>query len=155
MSSFDNLKASAQMLIRRPVGEVFKAFTDPGVTTRFWFTRSSGKLEAGKGVRWDWEMYGVSAEVTVNNLQTDQFIEITWGEPPRTVQWLFEEYGNGNTLVRITESGFSGTDEERVAQAIDSKGGFTSVLAGLKALLEHNIELNLVGDQHPEAHANR
>jgi hypothetical protein len=30
-------------------------------------------------------------------------------------------------------------------------GGFTMVLAGLKALLEHGIELNLVGDHHPEA----
>jgi len=29
--------------------------------------------------------------------------------------------------------------------------GFTIVLAGLKALLEHGIELNLVRDQFPDA----
>lgn len=155
MSGFESLQASAQMLVRRPVEEVFNAFVDPAVTTRFWFTRSSGKLEAGKKIRWDWEMYGVSADVTVRQLLPQRLIEITWGEPPRTVEWLFEEYRGDNTLVRITESGFCGTDEEIVAQAIDSKGGFTSVLAGLKALLEHGVELNLVGDQHPEAHENR
>ena len=29
--------ARATMLIRRPVEEVFNAFVDPTVTTRFWF----------------------------------------------------------------------------------------------------------------------
>jgi hypothetical protein len=38
-----------------------------------------------------------------------------------------------------------------VVHAIDSMGGFTIVLAGLKALLEHDVILNLVGDHHPEA----
>lgn len=55
--------AKAQMLIRKPVAEVFEAFVDPAITTKFWFTKSSGKLEPGKEVRWDWEMYGFSAEV--------------------------------------------------------------------------------------------
>ncbi|MBC7990984.1 MAG: polyketide cyclase, partial [Luteimonas sp.] len=27
------------MLIRRPVAEVFEAFVDPAITSRFWFTR--------------------------------------------------------------------------------------------------------------------
>jgi len=31
-----------------------------------------------------------------------------------------------------------------------STGGFTIVLAGLKALLEHNIQLNLVADRFPK-----
>ena len=31
-------------------------------------------------------------------------------------------------------------------------GGFTMVLAGLKALLEHDHALNLVADHHPDAH---
>jgi uncharacterized protein YndB with AHSA1/START domain len=36
------------MLIRRPVGDVFEAFVNPDITTQFWFTKSSGRLEAGK-----------------------------------------------------------------------------------------------------------
>jgi uncharacterized protein YndB with AHSA1/START domain len=46
----------AEMLIRKPPAEVFNAIIDPAVTTKFWFTKSSGKLEPGKRVRWDWEM---------------------------------------------------------------------------------------------------
>jgi len=40
------------MMIRKPVATVFQAFIDPSVTTRFWFTKSSGKLEAGKTITW-------------------------------------------------------------------------------------------------------
>ncbi|WP_431211735.1 SRPBCC domain-containing protein [Puia sp. P3] len=45
---------STGMLIRRPVAEVFGAFVDPAVTTKFWFTKSTGRLEAGKEVVWTW-----------------------------------------------------------------------------------------------------
>lgn len=40
-----------QMMIRKPISEVFQAFMDPTVTTRFWFTKSSGGLEVGKHYR--------------------------------------------------------------------------------------------------------
>jgi hypothetical protein len=42
------LTAKAEMLIRRPVAEVVEAFVDPAVTSRFWFTRSTGRLEVGR-----------------------------------------------------------------------------------------------------------
>jgi len=57
-----------QMLIRRPAKEVFEAFIDPSITTNFWFTKSTGKLEADKPVTWFWEMYGVSADVLVKGI---------------------------------------------------------------------------------------
>jgi len=64
--------ARATMLIRRPVEEVFNAFVDPTVTTRFWFSRSSGQLAPGKTVTWYWDQYGVSGEVTVTALEKNQ-----------------------------------------------------------------------------------
>jgi len=54
--------AKAGMLIRRPASEVFEAFIDPAITSRFWFTKSTGRLEPGKHVTWTWEMYDVSVE---------------------------------------------------------------------------------------------
>ena len=48
--------ARVEMLIRSPVNEVFEAFVDPAITSKFWFSRGSAKLEAGESVRWDWEM---------------------------------------------------------------------------------------------------
>lgn len=46
--------ASTGMLVRKPVAEVFEAFTDPAITARFWFTRGSARLQAGTRVRWEW-----------------------------------------------------------------------------------------------------
>jgi hypothetical protein len=52
--------------------------------------------------------------------------------------------------VTITNSGFRGDGDKVVRDALDSKGGFTWVLAGLKALLEQNIELNVIEDAFPK-----
>jgi deazaflavin-dependent oxidoreductase (nitroreductase family) len=38
------------MLIRKPIANVFEAFIDPQLTTKFWFTKSSGRLEEGKEI---------------------------------------------------------------------------------------------------------
>ena len=145
--------AKAQMLIRRPVDEVFEAFLDPNITTKFWFTKSSGRVEAGKELRWDWEMYGASAQVKVIAVEKNQKILIEWGGNGvfTNVEWLFTPHTDTTTIVQITNWGFMGTDEEQQSQALDSKGGFTWVLAGLKIVLEHGILPNFVADQYPEA----
>ena len=43
MQNGQELVAKAEMLIRKPVAEVFEAFVDPAITTQFWFTKSSGR----------------------------------------------------------------------------------------------------------------
>lgn len=146
-------KATAQMLIRKPVEEVFEAFVNPAITTKFWFTKSSGKLEPGKEVWWDWEMYGVSAQVSVKAVEKNKRILLEWSTygSPSPVEWTFTAREDNTTLVRIANWGFSGSPDEIVKEAVDATGGFTLVLAGLKALLEHNVVLNLVADHYPDA----
>ena len=141
----------AEMLIRRPVQEVFEAFVDPAITTKFWFTKSSGRLEAGKHVRWDWEMYGVSDNVYVKEIEPNKRILIE-SMDGTAVEWIFTSRADDETFVTIKNSGFAGNGDEIVSQAIDSMGGYTMVLCGLKALLEHNMILNLVADKAPDAH---
>jgi uncharacterized protein YndB with AHSA1/START domain len=140
------------MLIRRPAAEVFEAFVNPEITTKFWFTHSSGRLEAGQPVQWNWEMYGVSIPVTAKALEPNQRIVIEWPgySGLSTVEWTFAPQADGATFVSITESGFTGSGDELVKQVADSTEGFTLVLAGLKALLEHDVRLNLVADRFPK-----
>lgn len=143
--------AKTGMLIRKPVADVFKAFINPDITTEFWFTRSSGRLEPGKQVQWDWEMYGISTPVTVKSIEQNKRILIGWdAENPTTVEWIFTSLEDGTTFVSITEGGFTGDGDQLVEQATDSTSGFSLVLAGLKALLEHNVRLNLVADRFPK-----
>lgn len=142
----------AEMLIRRPAAEVYAAFVDPSVTTRFWFTDGSGPLEAGATVRWSWAMYGVATDVRVLELAPGERIVVEWDDPPTRVEWVFAARPDGTTFVSITNSGFTGTGDEVVRQALDSMGGFSFVLAAAKAWLEHGIELDLVADHYPDAH---
>jgi uncharacterized protein YndB with AHSA1/START domain len=37
--------AKAEMLICKPANEVFEAIINPEITTKFWFTKSSGRLD--------------------------------------------------------------------------------------------------------------
>jgi uncharacterized protein YndB with AHSA1/START domain len=140
------------MLIRKPAAAVFEAFVNPDITTQFWFTKSSGKLQARKQVQWDWEMYGISVPVTAKTIEPNKRIVIEWPghNNPTTVEWLFTPQKDGTTFVSITEAGFTGDGDELVKQVTDSTQGFSLVLAGLKALLEHDVRLNLVADRYPK-----
>jgi uncharacterized protein YndB with AHSA1/START domain len=102
-------------------------------------------------------MYDVSAAVTVKAIEPNRRIEIEWPgySGLTTVEWLFTPHTNDTTFVSITETGFTGDGDSLVQQVTASTQGFTLVLAGLKALLEHNVRLNLVADRYPkglEAH---
>jgi uncharacterized protein YndB with AHSA1/START domain len=154
----DDLRLSAPptvkvgMLVRKPPPEVFEAFVDPSITTRFWFTHSTGKLVPGAQVRWDWEMYGISTEVSVKVVEENNRIVYAWGRgtEPTTVEIRFIPWKDDTTYVTVTETGLTGSGDEEVAYAMDSAGGYSFVLAAAKALLEHGIELAVVGDHVPK-----
>jgi uncharacterized protein YndB with AHSA1/START domain len=139
------------MLVRRSAAEVFEALIDPAITTKFWFTRSTGRLEAGKQVKWFWDMYDVSADVTVRTVESGKRIVIEWPgySGTTTVEWRFETLEDG-TFVHVTESGFTGDGDSLVKQVTDSTQGFSLMLAGLKAYMEHGVQLNLVADRYPK-----
>src|SRR5947207_13820892 len=91
--------AKTGMLIRKPAAEVFEAFVNPEITTKFWFTKSSGRLEVGRQVRWDWEMYGVSIPVTAKVVDPHKRLVIEWQgySGPTTVEWLFASQETAGT----------------------------------------------------------
>ena len=139
-----------QMMIRKPIVEVFNAFIDPNITTKFWFTKSSGILEKGKTVNWEWEMYNVSIEVDVIDIVENKEIKIEWDNPKTTVVFEFTELSESQTYVIIKNYGFTQTGHDLIVAINNNTGGFTTVLDGAKAYLEHGIELNLIGDKFPQ-----
>src|SRR5687768_11024765 len=121
--------ALAEMLIRKPVAEVFTAFVDPEVTSKFWFTRGSGRLEPGKRVQWHWEMYDFSTQVAVKSIEANKRILVDWSADgsTTTIEWTFTARDDRTTFVSITNSGFSGEADEVVKQAIGATEGFAFV----------------------------
>src|SRR5687767_14519310 len=97
--------AVAEMLIRRPVAAVFEAFMDPAITSRFWFSRGTGRLEVGKAVEWHWEMYGFHLLATARAIEPERRILIDWGgpdEPPTAVEWTFTARPDNTTFVSVS-----------------------------------------------------
>lgn len=141
------------MLIRRSPHDVFEALADPSITTRFWYTKSSGRMVEGAELIWEWEMYGVSTKVRVEVVDPGSRIRFVWDgyDPthPTTVEFNVVPHENGTTYLRITETGFTSDADTQVARALDSTAGFTFLLSSLKAALEHDITLRVVIDAHP------
>ena len=138
------------MMIRKPVEKVFEAFIDPKRTTNFWFTKSYGKLEKGKTVKWEWEMYGSSTEVRVMDIIENKKIAIEWDSPSTNVDFEFESLADNKTYVTIKQYGFNNSGDELIESIKDNTGGFTTVLDGMKAYLEHGLNLNLIADKYPQ-----
>jgi uncharacterized protein YndB with AHSA1/START domain len=97
-------------------------------------------------------MYDISIPVTAKAIEPGRRIAIEWPgySGPTTVKWTFDDRRDGTTFVRITEAGFNGDGDALVKQVADSTQGFTLVLAGLKALLEDDVRLDLVADRFPK-----
>ena len=97
-------------------------------------------------------MHGASADVKVTAHEPPQRLAIEWESKQgstNTVEWAFTQRPDG-TLVSIRETGYNPDDPEVAAQVAESTSGFSLVLAGLKAYLEHGIQLNLVADRWPD-----
>lgn len=145
-----NPTIETQMLIRKPVAEVFNAFIDPAITSKFWFSCSTGPLKEGKIVQWAWDKYQVKSKVMVFNILENKLIQIAWGEDPKTsVDFIFDEISTEQTYVTIRNYDIPLQGSELTKFIIDATGGFTTVLDGLKAYLEHGLVLNLVDDKFP------
>lgn len=150
MTTNKSKSAEAQMLIRKPVEEVFEAIINPSITKNFWFTKGSGRLEVDKRITWEWEMYNVSTIVIAREILPNQRILFEWDSPAKAVEFNFKELDDDSTFVTVTESGYDKKGDELIAAIKDSTGGFTTVLDGLKAFLEYRINLNLIADKFPK-----
>jgi uncharacterized protein YndB with AHSA1/START domain len=151
MSPSSIASSHTEMLIRKPVEFVFNALVDPAITTKFWFTDSSGVLQQDSKVRWTWSMYGISIPVTVLKFDLNRSICIEWGEGSflSQVEFTFVPVGESGTYVTIRNFDFKGTSEDIIRQVVDSTQGFSLLIAGMKAYLEYGIQLNLVADKSP------
>jgi uncharacterized protein YndB with AHSA1/START domain len=135
------------MLVRRPAMEVWESFADPDQIRRFWLARSSGRLETGATVSWEFKVAGAATEVSVARAVPGEMLDLRWddGQP---LQIAFEARDDA-TLVTVRVTDFGG--DTPAANAVESMSGFTLVLASLKMWLEHGIEGDLMYDKFPDA----
>ena len=146
----DSVSATAQILIRATPQAVFDAFVDADTMSKFWFARRDSGLSEGETVLWyigeGDDAYAI--EVRVKELKRPEKIRIEWGEGDQFTEvcWRIENSGDGYSKLTIEETGYTGSTEEMVANALDSTKGFNQVVVAVKALLEHDAHINIVAD---------
>lgn len=136
-----------EIVIRCPVSEAFQAFIRPDLTSKFWFTRSTGEVREGAELTWYFGEH--PAWVRVTKVEQNRAVSVDWGEPAAytSVHWKFSALGEDRCVVRVSVEGFQGSGDEVVAQALDQHGGFNMVLVSAKAFLEHGVGLSIVEDR--------
>jgi hypothetical protein len=84
-------------------------------------------------------------------IEPNRRIQIEWPgySGPTTVEWRLDSLEDDATFVDVTETGFEGSGDNLVKYVADSTQGFSLMLAGMKALLEHDLQPNLTADRFP------
>lgn len=137
--------AVAEILIRKPAAQVYRAFVEPSELKKFWLSSASGPLSVGKKVEWNFMVDGAYAETTATALVPNETIRWKWNDGSEAEVMLVET--PEGTIVRVENSGFAGDAEEAMATAIESTQGFTIVLCDLKVLLESGKSPGLTKDK--------
>ena len=139
------LVARAAMLIRRPATEVFDAFVQPGLITKFWLEGTSGPLGQGAQVEWQFMVPGATERVRVTAFDQPRHLAFAWSASGLVVDMKFSEERKGITVVSVEVRGFS--TEGGMDQVVNTTEGFCIVLCDLKVLLESGHSAGLVRDK--------
>jgi uncharacterized protein YndB with AHSA1/START domain len=130
--------------IARPVAEVFEAVADPRKLSGYFTTGGArGRLETGAVVTWDFHDFPGAFPVEVVEVVQNEKIVLCWESPTgdtTTVTMTFADTGDGRTLVRIHEAGWSETPAGEKA-AFGNCEGWTGMLCALKVFVEHGLNL--------------
>lgn len=139
------LVARAKMLIRRPAREVFNAFVQPYLITKFWLKGTTGPLGQGAQVEWQFMVPGASERVNVTAFDEPRHIAFAWSESGLSVDMKFFEEQKAITVVRVEARGFE--SQSGIDEVVNATEGFSIVLCDLKILLESGHSANLVKDK--------
>src|SRR5690606_2223011 len=125
---------------------------NPEITSKFWFSKGSGRLDAGHPVEWTWEMYHVSATVTPLEIVPNQSITFRWpaGDMDTTVHITFASKGTAGTFVSVEEKGWKADDPNLLKTIAGQTEGWALMLASMKAYVEHGWRIKAVEDRFPD-----
>lgn len=133
------LESNASIQILKPAEEVFEGIVDPAKMTKYFISESSGRLETGKEVIWQFPEFVEKFPVNEIKIEAYRSISFVW-DPDTVVNITLEESASNSTIVRVKETG-KDFNEENLKWVLENTGGWANFLACLKAYLEYGIEL--------------
>jgi len=137
----EKLTAKASIQIQKPIHAVFEAIVDPNQMSHYFIQASTGRLESGKTVEWNFPEFPDKFPVTGKAINPHTYISFDWsgGKANQLVEINLTPFGN-DTIVKIVEHEMN-NDEEGILIMMRQTEGWANFLACLKAYLEYNINL--------------
>jgi uncharacterized protein YndB with AHSA1/START domain len=144
--SDNKLKVNLQMGILKPVHEVFEAIVDPEKMIKYFISKSTGRVEGGKTLKWKWEDFDAEHEIKVIKVEKNKLVSFKWDGSgiECTVIISLEPKSEKQTVVKITEEEWT-PDFEGAKRCMGQVEGWTHFLCCLKAYLEYNVNLRVGG----------
>jgi len=126
--------------IERPLTEVREAIVDPRHMTQYFITNSSGRMETGAQLVWEWRDVGAKCDVHVHEV-TDDKIAFRWAAGGEGTQVTLSLEAAGNTTKLVATEGPFEMSEQGVALALQQTQGWTDFCCSLRAYLHHGVNL--------------
>lgn len=141
-TEMEKIKFTVAVRISKPLPEVFKAFTDNEIITKYFVTSASAPIKAaGDKITWSWGEH--KSEITVTEFEENKKVVFTWPgfkvNYDINVTFIFEEV-EGKTRVSVTEEGYK-NDEDGINSSFMNNAGWKEMLLSLKAWVMHNVDL--------------
>ena len=130
--------ACASLLIRRPADIVYDALVKPNVAKKFCFSYGTEELVVGAVANYFGDHADGRKSYRAIALQPNEYLAM---DGPTRIEWVFRRFGKNETIVDITESGFTGSDEEQMMKAVERTRDLTLLLASCTAYLERRTRI--------------
>jgi uncharacterized protein YndB with AHSA1/START domain len=137
-----SLEIKTAIQILKPVNEVFEAIVDPIKMSNYFISKSSGKMETGKQIMWQFPEFDMEFPIRVSKIIRDDYISYYWDVEGTEllVEMTLTPRGEGSTIVTISEKSRA-NDEDGIKWLKGNTAGWANFLACLKAYLEYGINL--------------
>jgi len=143
MSNAKRLEIKAGLKILKPAHEVFEAIVDPKKMSGYFISSSSGRMESGKTLIWQFPEFDMQFPVRVQKVEAPDYISYYWDDLDGTetnVEFNLKGLDDQSTFVSITEKSRE-NDEKGIEWMRRNTEGWANFLACLKAYLEYGINL--------------
>ena len=136
------LEIKVALQIQKPVQEVFEAIVDPEKMSNYFISKSSGKMEEGKQIKWCFPEFDIGFPIRVGKIEKNKYISYYWNVDDKEliVEMTLTSKEDKGTLVTITEKSME-NDKAGIKWLMGNTGGWANFLVCLKAYLEYGINL--------------
>lgn len=136
------LEINTALQILKPANEVFDAIVDPIKMSNYFISKSSGRMEEGKQINWQFPEFDMEFPVRAGKIVINKYISFYWEVDgiELLVEMTLTSGDNNKTVVTITEKGRN-NDEAGIKWLKGNTAGWANFLACLKAFLEYGINL--------------